>query len=146
MNAPETGEEFTVLLVIDHDDLVAPVRVNMSGASVTRGGNQYPAYPFDITLPNDEAERSPRSRLSIDNTERTIAATVMALNSAPVVDMIIVNVADPDTTVAAFEDFKLTNVLIDQGSVSGDLTLEDFTSEPWPARTMTPSNFPALHG
>jgi hypothetical protein len=58
--------------------------------------------------------------------------------------MEIVLASDPDTVEAKFVDFKLTNVTYDAHVVQGDLTIEDFTAEPFPAASFSPSLFPGI--
>lgn len=142
--APETGEVFLILLTLSHPTLGTPLRlVNDSGA-VTSCGETFVAYPFDLTLPEDDEGRPPRARLSIDNIDRQIVATVRNLTSSPSVLIEIVRAADPDTVEARFADFRFVNISYDSQVVEGDLTLEDFTAEPFPAGSFSPALFPGI--
>jgi hypothetical protein len=69
---------------------------------------------------------------------------VRSLSTAPTALIEIVRAASPDTVEAQFVDFKLTNVTYDALRVEGDLTLEDFTAEPFPSAIFSPSLFPGL--
>jgi hypothetical protein len=69
---------------------------------------------------------------------------VRSLTSAPALLIEIVRAADPDTVEARFADFRLTNVTYDAHLVQGDLTVEDFTTEPFPAAVFSPGLFPGL--
>jgi hypothetical protein len=80
----------------------------------------------------------------IDNIDRRIVQAVRSLTSAPAVLIEIVRAADPDTVEARFVDFKLANVTYDAQVVEGDLTVEDFTAEPFPSASFSPSLFPGL--
>jgi hypothetical protein len=142
--AQETDEAFLILLTIDHDSLDVPIRVSSDAVDTNSRGNTFTAFPFDLTLPDDDDNRSPRARLVIDNVDRQIVLAVRALESAPTVLMEIVRAADPDTVEARFADFRLTNVTYDARAVEGDLTVEDFTAEPFPAHVFSPSLFPGL--
>jgi hypothetical protein len=143
-NAGETEELFLVLLTFSHPDLAAPLRVTSGGAEVTSRGNLFAAYPFELSLPGDDGARAPEARLVIDNIDRQIVAAVRALPAAPTVLIEIVRAAAPDVIEAKFEDFRLTGVTYDSQTVQGNLTIEDFTAEPFPAGRFTPGAFPGL--
>ncbi len=142
--ASNTGEAFAILLTLDHSALAAPIRVSSDAVDTISRGETFVAFPFELMIPDDTQGASPRARLVIDNIDRTIVAALRAIGSAPSALIEIVRAADPDTVEASFHDFKLTNVSYDALSVSGDLTVEDFTAEPWPAAVFSPANFPGI--
>lgn len=142
--APETGEAFIILLTISHPDLPAPIRVSGDSLDTESRGETFAAFPFALSLPDDEDNKSPRARLVIDNVDRTIVRAVRQLTSSPTVRIEIVRAAAPDTVEARFEDFRFTNISYDSQVVEGDLTIEDFTAEPYPAASFSPSLFPGL--
>lgn len=142
--AQSTDEVWLVLVTIEHDDLSAPIRVVNNTEDVTSGGDTYTAFPFDITLPDAREDAPPRARLAIDNVSREIAQAIRSISSAATVTLEVIRAADPDTIEISWPFFKLTNVKWDVAQVSGDLTLEDFTSEPFPAGIFSPAGFPGL--
>jgi len=144
LHAPETSDVFLVLLTIDHADMQSPIRVCNNTTDITSRGDIYIAYPFQLTLPDDEDNRPPRARLTIDNVDRQIVQAVRSLTSSPTVTIEIIRAADPDVAEARFQDFRFTNISYDSHRVEGDLTVEDFTAEPYPAASFSPSLFPGL--
>jgi hypothetical protein len=142
--AQETGEAFLVLLTMDHADLGAPIRVSSDAVDTVSRGNTFLAFPFQLSLPDDTDDRPPRARLTIDNVDRTIVQTLRQISSAPTVLIEVVRGADPNTVEAAFPDFELSNASYDVLTVQGDLTLESFLREPYPAARFTPAGFPGL--
>ena len=144
LNAPETEDAFLILLTLSHADMAEPLRVTNGGEDVTSRGNLFTAYPFELSLPDDDAGQSPEARLVIDNIDRQIVRALRSLSTAPLVLIEIVRAAEPDVVEAKFEDFRLTNVSYDANLVQGNLTIEDFTAEPFPAGTFTPGHFPGL--
>lgn len=142
--APETGEAFLILLTLSHPDLAVPIRVSSDAVNTISRGDLFIAYPFDLTLPDDEEQRPPRARLVIDNVDRQIVATIRTLQSAPTLLIEIIRASDPNTVEAKFSDFKLFDITYDSQVITADLTLEDFTAEPYPAATFSPSLFPGL--
>ncbi len=144
LNASETAEVFLVLLTLAHPDLSVPIRVTSDSVITVSRGNSFVPFPFDLVLPDDQEHSAPRARLVIDNVDRQIVQAVRNLGSSPTALIEIVRANTPDTIEAQFVDFKLTNVSYDAQRVEGTLTVEDFTAEPFPAATFSPSLFPAL--
>ena len=142
--AGETGDAFLVLLTLSHASLTEPIRVTSDSVDMVSRGDSFIAFPFEISLPDDEDGRPPRARLVIDNIDRRIVQAVRSLSAAPAVLIEIVRAADPDTVEARFVDFRLVNVTYDSSVVEGDLTVEDFTAEPFPSASFSPSLFPGL--
>lgn len=144
LHAAETAEAFLLLLTLGHEDLATPLRVSSDAVDTVSRGQTFAAYPFALILPDDRDGQPPRARLAIDNVDRQIVRAARRLPSALAVTLDIVRAADPDTVEAQFVDFKLTNIAYDAGRVEGDLTVEDFTAEPFPAATFAPGLFPGL--
>lgn len=144
VHAAETGEAFLVLLTIDHADLAAPIRVSSDGVDTVSRGETFAAFPFRLTLPEDSDDRPPRARLQIDNVDRQIVQALRQVSGPPSVLMEIVLASDPETVEAAFPDFTLQSAQYDALVVSGELGLESFLREPFPAQRFTPAGFPGL--
>lgn len=140
----ETQDAFIILLTLAHPDLSAPIRVCSDAVDMNSRGAVFTAFPFALTLPDDDDSQQPRARLSIDNVDRQIVAAVRAISSSPSVLIEIVRAQTPDTVEAAFADFRLTDVTYDSHRVEGNLTIEDFTAEPYPAACFTPALFSGL--
>lgn len=142
--AQETSECIASCVEITHDDLAEPIRVNSTGEEIERNGDTYVAFPYELILPPDAEGFSP-ARLRIDNTDRQIVQAVRSINSAATVGMAVIRASEPDVTEAEYNDFKLTNVTFDVGVVEGEVSVENFTGEPFTAGTMNPGDFPGLH-
>lgn len=143
--AQETGEAFLILLTIDHASLAQVIRVTSDQVTTVSRGQEFVPFAFDLTLPDDAENASPSARLRIDNVDRQIIAAIRRIESAPSVLMEIVRAQEPDMVEAAFPDFKLTDISYDSQVVEGNLTIEDFTAEPFPAGTFSPGLFPGVY-
>lgn len=141
---PNTAEVWLVLLTISHEQLAEPIRVVNNTVEIVSRGETFIGYPFEITLPDSQEESAPRARLAIDNVSREISQSIRTITSAPSVLIEIIRAADPDTVEVAWPNFALRNVHWDAMRVSGDLTIEDFTAEPYPAGIFSPASFPGL--
>lgn len=85
LNAAETGDAFLILLTLSHAGMAEPLRVTNGGEDVTSRGDIFTAYPFELSLPDDDAGQSPEARLVIDNIDRQIVRAVRSLTTAPLV-------------------------------------------------------------
>ena len=142
--AQETGEEFIILLTIDHTDLSAPIRVAGARTDVVSRGDTYLAFPFQIDLPQERDDEPPRVNLVIDNVDRQIVTAVRTMSSAPTVTMEVILASAPDTVEAGSFEFTLKRVRYDRLVVSGEVSYEDILDEQFPGGRFVPANFPAL--
>ncbi len=140
----ETVDVWLVLLRLDHDDLAQPILVVNNNEDITSGSDTYTAFPFDIQLPDDVEDSPPRARLQIDNVSREIAQSIRLLTGPMSVLIEVVLASDPDVIERSWPDFILTDVKWDALKVSGDLSLENFVNEPYPAGSFTPGAFPGI--
>ena len=142
--ASETEDVFLVLLTLNHDSLQDPIRITSDSVMTQSRGDDYIPFPFELVLPDETENRAPRARLTIDNVSREVLTTIRTLNTPAKMTMEIVRFADSNQVEAVFPDFILTNVKYNALSIQADLTIEDFTAEPYPATIFAPSGFPGL--
>ena len=151
--AQSTDECFIILITINHSSFSEPVRVAsdplellpIAGVrGVISNGDEYLYLPFVIELPAQDDTGVAKARLSVDNISREIVSAVRNADSALSIDIDIVLASDPDTVEASISDFRLERVTYDAFTVSGDISVEYFDLEPFPARRFTPSDFPGL--
>ncbi len=140
----ETSEVFILLLTIDHADLADPIRVCSDSVSVISRGETFINFPFDLSLPIDSSEGPPRAQLTIDNVDRQIVQAIRSITSPATVLMEIVLSTDLETVEMSWPDFEMISAEYDFLKVSGELTIEQFISEPWPQGRFLPSNFPGV--
>lgn len=144
ITAQETDQVFLVLITIAHEELEDDIRVVVNMENITSRGQLYVAYPVDVELPSENEDSPPQARLTIDNISTEITRAVRAIRSAPVVTIEIVLADTPDLVEASFPTFYMQGVSYDKLTVSGTLTVDDFTTEPYPSLTFNPAQFPGL--
>lgn len=140
----QEGGGFLALLVINHVDLPAPLRFVANTVGITSNGFDYLPFPFKVTLPEASDGTPPRAQLVIDNVSREIGQLMRSIELAPTVAISLVRIDSLNTVEVVYPVFKLSNVEFDVFTVTGDLTLDDITKEPFPQRNFTPSEWPAL--
>lgn len=151
--AQETDIVFIVLLTISHPSFTEDVRLASDPNSLlptaqVRGvvsrGQEYIYLPFSITLPVQDDSSISKANISIDNINRDIIAAVRGANSAVKVTIEIVLSTDLDTTEVSIDNFQLDTVTYDAFTVAGDISMEYYDLEPFPAGNFTPSLFPGM--
>lgn len=142
--AESTTEVVLLLLTIAHPNLVTPIRVVNNLEPITSQGYTWAAFPFEVSLPVEDAEQIPVMTLRIDNVDRQIVTAVRNLQGAPDITLDIVVASQPDVVECTFVGFKLKNVSYDNLVVEGEMRLEEILSEPFPQHRMTPHWFSGL--
>ena len=143
--AESTGEVWLPLLTLSHPALPDDIRVVYNTEPVTSRGEIFLDFPFDVRLPSQQDDAPSRARITIDNVSREIGQAIRQITTPLDVLIEIIRAADPDTVEKQWPNFTMRNVRWDAGQVSGDLVLEDFTEEPYPAGRFTPASFPGLY-
>jgi len=148
-----TDEALLILIKIDHEDFVGlsldPLRFTSDGvdteSDVDGETKTYTAYPFQIVLPSNVEAGITRGSIVIDNIDRSIVSAIRQISSEPCeVSIWVVLASTPDTAEAEFTGFRFTNITYNDLTVSGEITIESFLSEPFPGDTFLPSTFPGL--
>lgn len=142
--AERTGEAIATLLTLDHADLAQPIRVTDHRTALTSRGQAFVAFPFELMLPEDSEERPPLARLRLANAARTLTATIRSIDSPPALLIELVRVADPDTVEVSWADFTLRLARYDARQIEGDVVLEVWDQEPYPAGRFLPSMVPGV--
>lgn len=149
-----TNKVFVVLVTINHVNFTQPIRVSSDNAVLLpeagqRGtisrGEEYVFVPFDITLPVQDETESARAQIVIDNVDRRMIQALRENTNQPLSITIELVVSDsPDTVEISMDDFRLERVTYDAFTITGDLSMEYFDLEPYPAGRFTPSGFPGI--
>lgn len=133
-----------VLLTISHSSLTDDIRVVNNRVNVTSNGNDFTAFPFEITLPDSRQDAPPTANLKIDNVSREIGQAIRLMDSPADITIQVVRQDDPDTIEIAFAGMKTGNIQYDALTVSCDLVFENLVREPFPAVSFSPAEFPGL--
>lgn len=144
VNAQETDEVFLLLLTLDHEDIAEPIRVVNNTEDVVSRGDTYIAYPFEITLPDEDPESVARVTLRIDNVDREIVRSLRGISSPLLVGLEVVMAASPDVVEAGPFNMTLVSAEYDALTVTGELAFEDVLNEPFPGHAYVPSEYPGL--
>ena len=143
-NARETGEAFLFLLTITHALLPATLRFTNNRTDIVSRGDTYVAFPFQVTLPDDDPEEAARVQLRIDNVDRQIVDNIKLLTSPPAMTLEIVLGSTPNTVEAGPVLMELTKCDYNALTVTGDLAFEPVLFLRFPSGRFTPASHPGL--
>jgi hypothetical protein len=142
--AQETEEAFIVLVIIEHDDLPAPIRLNNSGANIDSNGETFLRCPMQPTILDDDPDRPPQAALVVSNIDRTMIAALRGTLTPPEITMEIVKAGTPDYIEAGMGNLEMRNIEYDSMMIQGGLTPRKIKSQPAIDYNYTPSQFPGL--
>lgn len=144
INAPETDKVFIFLIEIHDSDSGNTIRVCNNSEDITSNGNVFVAYPFDFVFPDDDDRSAPSCKIVIDNVDQIIGFSIRHLTKSPNVRMMLVLADAPDTIEVDFPYFKFMSFNYNRLTVEGTVSIENFTSEPFPGDIFAPSTTPGV--
>ena len=101
-------------------------------------------FPFEITLPQDQAETVPRMTVRVENVSAEIGWWLRESTEKPLVTVEILASGDLENPIAVFPDFELSGFRGGTMTVEATMILSSLENEPFPAGTFNPTHFPGL--
>jgi hypothetical protein len=156
MYSQETDEIFVLLLEISNeDDPSQPIRVALDSenldSKLTLGGVDTHSSAvtfvggfFGIELPEEAGDNISSVRMSIDNVDREIVASIRRASEPPEVRMWVVLRSSPDEVEVGPYYLVLQSAEYDASIVTGELAFEDVTNRRYPKDEFTPYIVPGL--
>jgi len=152
MMAETTAEMVLWLLIIEHDDLVEPLRIVNNSEDVMHDGEVYTAMGFEV-IPPEDREGTPRSaRVTFDNVSQWLTPTIRNLNGDFDVTFKRVMYTDLDASPPEFDEvlsefppMKLSSVSYDVFTVRGVLSYDDVSNSGFPKDEINRFTFGGLY-
>ncbi len=142
--ASETGEVAITLLTITHPTLPAPIYISGDAVNTVSRGNTYLAFPFQITLPDENPDQPASAMLTIDAVDQAIIDAIRLISTYANILIEIVLASTPNTVEFSSGALNLRDVQYDALTVQGRLTFDDFLNEPFPGDSVTPVTIPGV--
>jgi Domain of unknown function (DUF1833) len=147
--AQNTDEVWVCLLEINHASLSEPIflcndNVNTSSTVATGSAKTFIAFPFEATLPAEEAEQEPRVRLTVSNVDLRLVTLIRSITGGPTVRLWLVLAGSPNVAEYGPVKLRANSVTINADVVQMDLGVDAYTGEPIPWASFTPEYFPGL--
>lgn len=153
---PQTGTLVLLFATITHPSLALPIRVVNDVKDYVYGGETFAGFPFSLTLLTD-GEGPPTGAITIQNVDRRVGGTVLALRSPPRLKLEVLSSTDFDmdadprvplgTPVVEYEAdwLYMRNIRADSTAIQAELSSLDPVSVPWPAIRSVKNRLPALY-
>ena len=137
-----TDEAFLWLLTITTSNETIRLVNNME--DIVSRGNNYTAYPFNISLPIEDGSKQLSLSLTIDNVDQVLIEAIRGFLEPPVMKLELVLSSDFDTVEKKIDFLRLSNVEYDQLQIRGQLKPNNVLGNAFPATSYDPSQYPAL--
>lgn len=137
--AQETADGILALITLTSADLPTPIRVVNDHQNVVSNGKTYVGFPFTLTPPGPMSDGPALGSLTISNVGLEISEAIRAARERVQVDISFVRLLAPDVVEQSIGFLQLVNVRADAGDVTGDLQIDMFYTEPYPAYRFVPS-------
>lgn len=112
---------------------------------VTSRGNDYIFLPMVIGLPGEQETGVGNCSVTLNYvTPEAIELIRVQLTKPVQVNIELVLSSSPDIVEASFPGFYITNVSYNAESITFELTMIDYSREPFPCHNFIPSYFPGL--
>lgn len=142
--AQQTSSVFLMLLTFDNAEMPSPLRVVNNYENITSNGNEFIAYPFAFTLPDEETETLAQVELTISNVNRLLVESVRSIGTPLTTTLELVMAESPDTIEAGPFPMTLREVKYDALKLNGTCNFHDLLNQAYPAGTYIPSDYPGL--
>lgn len=142
VNVSVSNDAHFVLLTINHPTGIVRLVDNLE--PVISRGRSFMAYPFSITLPTQDTEKTTELTLSIDNVDQRLIDAIRGTVDPPTVMIEMVLSSSPDTVYAKYDYLQLANVTYDAQTITGVLIPNDWLHKAFPACSYDGVQFPDL--
>jgi hypothetical protein len=156
MFSQETDEVIIALISVMHPDVPTTVLGRVSSdptlqvsvdpllyGTISRG-QAYWFIPFQLTLPEIAEDTPPTAKLVIDNVEREFVALLRSVTRPPLLLIELVLASSPDYVEMSLGNLKILQFENTAKSIVMTLGYQSLTTEPFPAGSFVPAQFPGL--
>lgn len=144
MYAQQTGEQFVWLLVVDHPDMTAPIRLVNDTQSITHQSNLYSPFPMQISLPGSIGAQGRLAEVVLDSVDETVRVELRSLTTSPTLDFKLVLRSTPDTIERGPFSYIYDDTTIDRFNITGKLKFSNVLQEAYPGRFFNQSTSPGV--
>lgn len=127
------------------DPSVQPLRVVNNTVDIISRKMLFHAYPFKITLPEDEPDKLPSVAVEIDNVDREIIDWIRGFSTPPQMLLEVITNVNYDVVERSIGFLNMTAVDYDALAIRATLTVDNVMSRRFPADTYDPVQFPGLY-
>lgn len=144
MLSETTDKVFLATIKVSGVGIPTPIGFVNDLMPLTAGLEVYEAFPFEVVLPSDDADKPPMARIRVCNLSQKLVDEIRTLPQPPNFEL-AVRLADTPTVIE-YGPWSLdaSSASYDINSIEIDLRMRDFTVEPFPYMRFTPNYYPGL--
>jgi len=140
-----SGEAPLILIEIAHPQLAIPIRVVNDNQDVVCNGDNFIAFSFSVTMPDDQTAQLPQAKLAIDNVGRELVQWLEASQGGKGSSVRLIQIMRNAPDVIEFDiTLDLLTVSQDIMQVTATLGYEDTLNIPGLNVLYRPENTPGL--
>lgn len=144
VNASATGEVWLSLVELENANWAEPVRLVRDTTDVVSGGNTYLAFPFDISLPDEEAEQQSVVNFVAYTANSDLIAQIRSASDVITGRVFWVLASSPEVIEISFVELEIRVIDYDDKTISGSMVIEPVMDSLFGSRLMDNVNTPGL--
>ena len=142
--AEETEEVFISLLEFDDAQTGTLIYATDSSVNVSYASNLYVAFPFELTLPPDDGESIPTTKIRLSNVSLDLMNLLRGMIDPPRVRVTIVMASDLTSVKADVNNLKLSGFSATTQTIDLSAAQPDYLIAAFPAHTYSRGNYRTL--
>jgi hypothetical protein len=144
ISAPETSEVWLAMVILSHPSFSDDIRLVRNTQPVTHNGNEFMPFPFDIALPDEEAEQLSVVNWSASNVSKELLDEFRAI-SGPIEGQIFwVLASNPDLIEVGPLELQIRSFSYNAETISGTMVVQPILEAVFGSRLMDTANAPGL--
>lgn len=143
VNASSTAEVWLTLVKLTHSSFDEPVCIVRNTEAVTSNGTLYSPFPFDVNLPDEEAEQLTVVNWVALNASNELIEKLRGVTGKIDGTISLVLASQPDI-VEVTMDLEMRAFEYDAETINGSMTTEPILDAVFGTMTMDPNNAPGL--
>ena len=144
LTSEQTSEVYTTLVTVKDNGGSVIARFTDDSQDTEYAGATFIAYPFALTLPDNQEGRETTAQLTLTNVDRQLIDAVRSSDGHLYVNLRVVLASDTTQVMVHYPDMEMRRLSYTTDTLSGELTYESFLNEPFPKDLMVARHFPGL--
>jgi hypothetical protein len=141
---PNTGEVFLFLLTVSHPSFLQPIRLVNNVEPIVSRGQEYIAFPLEISLPPDDGETLPSIQIKASNASLELVDEIRSVVGPMELRLELILASSPDWIEASIENMRVASIQYDKDAITMTATVDDLLNLAFPKERYLPSNFAGL--
>jgi len=105
--------------------------------SIISKNKEYLSYPFTVVLADDDGEKLPEVKLTIDNVDQTIIKVIREIVDSPQITIKLILASIPDEIQMTISGLSLRDINYDSYTITSTLYSDDILNSRFPADTIS---------